>query len=71
MLSRTDKQVNLTSLAMHYLLIGEKEKCLNTLEQAYDSQFKPLPRVNAEPMFDSIRNDKRFVEIMRKIGLQK
>ena len=60
-----------TANAMFYLQIGEKEKALEYLEIALEHHDDNLPTVNADSTFDAIRNEKRFVEIMRKIGLQK
>jgi hypothetical protein len=57
------------SLAVFHLQIGEKEKALDYLENALTRHDVNLPLVNADSMFDSIRNEKRFVEIMNKIGL--
>ena len=61
----------LVTKAMLYLQIGEKEKALDFLEMALQKHAENLLTVNADSMFDSIRNEKRFAEIMRKIGLQK
>ena len=59
-----------TSNAMLYSQIGEKEKVLSNLELAFENHDENLPGINAEPTFDSIRNEIRFAEIVRKIGLK-
>jgi DNA-binding winged helix-turn-helix (wHTH) protein/TolB-like protein len=59
------------SLATAYLQLGEKEKALDYLEQALAQRAINLPLANVNPAFDSIRNEKRFEEVMRKVGLQK
>lgn len=59
------------TLAMTYLQLGEKEKALDYLEQAQEQRFQLLPRMNVDCAFDSVRGEKRFAEIIQKIGLQK
>ena len=59
------------TLAMTYLQLGEKEKALDYLEQALEQRFQWLPRANVDSVFDPIRGEKRFAEIIRKVGLQK
>lgn len=71
LLARTGNRANPVSLAMHYLLIDDKEKCLKTLEEAYETRAPAIPRIFAEPMFEPIREEPRFVAIVQKIGLKK
>lgn len=59
------------TLATTYCKLGEKEKALDYLEQALEQRFQWLPRANVDSVFDSIRGEKRFAEIIRKVGLQK
>lgn len=62
---------NSLALATFYLQIGEKKKTLDYLEKALDERDMFLPTANADFVFDSIRNEKRFNDVMRKIGLRK
>jgi DNA-binding winged helix-turn-helix (wHTH) protein/TolB-like protein len=62
---------NSLAISTFYLQIDEKEKALNYLEKALDERDMFLPTANADSVFDSIRNEKRFADVMRKIGLQK
>ena len=64
-------QENLVPKAAIYLQLGETEKALENLEAALTKRDESLPIVNADSRFDAIRNEKRFAEIIRKIGLQK
>ncbi len=57
--------------AMLYLQMNENKKALSLLETAFEKRDDSLPTVNGDSAFDPIRNEKRFIEIMRKIGLQK
>ncbi len=65
------KNPNPITKAMLYLQVGDNEKALDSLETALTQREIGLPAVNADSMFDPIRNEKRFVGIMRKIGLLK
>jgi tetratricopeptide (TPR) repeat protein len=62
---------NSFSLANFYSQIGDKEKALTYLEAAFGQHDDYFPTVNADPSFDSIRKEKRFSELMTKIGLRK
>lgn len=62
---------NSLALATFYLQIGEKEKALNYLEQSFDEREMFLPTANADSVFDPVRNEDRFRNLMKKIGLQK
>ena len=64
-------QENLVAKAAYYIQLGETEKALGNLENALAKRDETLPLINADQRFDAIRNEKRFVEIIRKIGLQK
>ncbi len=59
------------AISTFYLQLGEKEKALTALEQSLEKREHFLPTINADPIFNSIRTEKRFVEIIRKMGLQK
>ena len=61
---------NHLSLANFYAQIGENEKALSNLERAFAQHDDYLPTVNANPAFDPIRNEKRFVELMSKMRLR-
>lgn len=67
------KKVGSSSLALatFYLQTGENEKALNYVEQSYDEREMFLPTANADSVFDPIRNNERFRNVMQKIGLQK
>ena len=57
------------SLSRHYLITGEKEKSLDSLEKALEAKVFIMPFVAVDPLFDPIRSDPRFKEIIRKMNL--
>jgi TolB-like protein/Tfp pilus assembly protein PilF len=53
-----------------YLGLGENDEAFAWLEQAYKEQSNMLQFVKVHPFFDSIRGDPRFVDLVRRVGLE-
>ncbi len=54
---------------MNYAFLGDKEKALDNLEKAYESRVFLSVFVKADPVFDSLRSEPRYQEILRKMNL--
>jgi TolB-like protein/Flp pilus assembly protein TadD len=52
-----------------YLGLGNKDQAFYWLEQAYREQSNILQFVKSHPYFDSIRSDRRFADLVRRVGL--
>ena len=52
-----------------YAGLGEKSLAIEWLEKAYEARAPSLAYLNVEPMFDALRSDPRFQEILRRLGL--
>jgi tetratricopeptide (TPR) repeat protein len=52
-----------TQVAVVYEALGDKEQALDWLETAYEVGLKVYP------MYDSLRSEPRFVELMKRMGL--
>lgn len=50
-----------------YLGLGETEKVFEWLEKGFETRAVRLPWLMADPQFDSLRDDKRFLKLSRKI----
>jgi adenylate cyclase len=50
-----------------YLGLGETEKVFEWLEKGFDERAVRLPWLLADPQFDRLRDDKRFVKLAKKI----
>jgi tetratricopeptide (TPR) repeat protein len=57
------------SLARHYLLKGQKEKSIDSLEKAQQGKVFVMPFVAVDPLFDPLRSEPRFQDIIRKMNL--
>ncbi len=55
--------------AQIYTFLGDKEKALDNLEKAFESKAFLMVLVKAAPIFDSLRSEPRYQEILRKMNL--
>ena len=60
-------------LAFAWIAIGlnEREQALTWLEQAYSERDPHMTLLNADPVYDRLRADPRFIALVQKIGLGK
>jgi DNA-binding winged helix-turn-helix (wHTH) protein/tetratricopeptide (TPR) repeat protein len=56
-------------LAGTYAQLGDKDKAFEVLEEMYDRKAILLITLKREPSLDPIRDDPRFSELVRKVGL--
>ena len=66
-----DGYVPAFNLAIVYLGLGDRERALIGLEQAYSDHSQELEWAKMDKMFDPLRSEPRFVELMKKVGLDK
>ena len=58
-----------TDFAKVYLGLGDKEQAFAWLEKGYQQHDFWLTFLKGDPMFDSLRSDPRFQNLVRRIGL--
>jgi adenylate cyclase len=58
-------------IAIIYLGLGDKERALNGLEKAYEARLQWLTFLKVDRVFDPLRADPRFIELLKKVGLDK
>ncbi len=63
------KYVPALSFAMVYLGLGEKEQAFLWLEKAYDERTNSLAYLKVQAIWDPLRSDPRFADLVRRIGL--
>lgn len=56
------------NIARIYAAAGDRKRAFEWLETAYEGGNPDLIELNSEPVFDSIRDDRRFTHLMRRIG---
>jgi len=52
-----------------YIGLGDKDSAFSWLERAYEERSDDLGRLRVDPLFDSLRSDPRFQELIRRIGV--
>ncbi|HXN51969.1 MAG TPA: protein kinase [Candidatus Acidoferrum sp.] len=57
------------SIAEGYMRLGQKDKALEWLEKAYQEHDSGLVSIAVEPMFDPVRSEPRFKDIVRRMKL--
>jgi TolB-like protein/Tfp pilus assembly protein PilF len=68
-LKTTKEYVSPAELAVLYVGLGDKEGAIASLEKAYAAHDLQMQYLKIDPHYDSLRNDPRFVELMKKVGL--
>ncbi|MEZ5307740.1 MAG: winged helix-turn-helix domain-containing protein [Pyrinomonadaceae bacterium] len=58
-----------TALAGFYVMAGETEKALDELESGFELKTDELLVVNADPVFDPVRREPRFIALMKRVGV--
>ncbi len=55
--------------ALIYIGLGDKDQTFSNLEKAFDDRYFLMIWINGDPIFDSLRSDRRFADLLRRIGL--
>ncbi len=58
-----------TNIAFVYVVLGDKEKTFEWLEKAFQARETDLPRFRLGPTFDPIRDDPRYKDLIKQMGL--
>jgi TolB-like protein/DNA-binding winged helix-turn-helix (wHTH) protein/Tfp pilus assembly protein PilF len=57
-------------VAFVHVALGEHDKALASLEQAYEARSTWMPWIKVEPKFDPIRSDPRFMDLLKRLKLE-
>ena len=57
------------NMSLLHIALGNKDAAIKELNRAYDERTTNLRELKADPRFDTIRDDPRFQELYRKIGI--
>ena len=55
-------------IASFYAVLGDRERAFEWLERAYREHDPGIITLKAELMFDSLRSDPRFADLLRRVG---
>ena len=56
-------------VAVLYAGLNDRGQALDWMERAYEERSGGLLQIKADPIFDSIRSDPRFTDLLRRLGL--
>ena len=68
-LETSKEYVSPGELTVLYAALGEREQAFASLEKAYAAHDLQLQYLGADPSFDSLRDDARYKDLMRRVGL--
>jgi tetratricopeptide (TPR) repeat protein len=63
--------VSSLSLAMIYSALGDKEQALDRIEKGIEEREEKVAYIKVDPAFDSLHAEPRFIDVLKKIGLEK
>lgn len=66
---RRERSVDPMEFATAYVCMGNKSRALSFLEQAYAQHSSGLASLKVDPLFDPLRNERRFRDLLRRVGL--
>lgn len=59
------------SLLLAYSRTGQKEKAIELLQKAYSEHSNAVLQIKVDAMYDPLRGDPRFQELLRRVGLER
>jgi TolB-like protein/Flp pilus assembly protein TadD len=68
-LRATTEYVSPAELAILYVALGDKEGAFALLEKAYGDHDLQMQFLKVDPEYDSVRDDPRFQDLVRRVGL--
>jgi len=61
---------NAVGIGIIYAWMNEKEKAMDLLDKAYGMRSNFLSEIKVAKYFDPLRKEKRFIELLRKMGME-
>lgn len=59
------------SLLLAYSGTGQKEKAIKLLQKAYSEHSNAVLQIKVDAMYDPLRSDPRFQDLLRRVGLER
>ena len=64
-----NRNINSYAVASVYATLGDKDETIEWLNRGYDERAFSMFFLRVDPIFDGVRDDPRFQELLRRIGL--
>jgi tetratricopeptide (TPR) repeat protein len=64
------RHVSSSLFASLYMALGQKDQAFEWLDKAYSERSDELTALKIDPLWDELRPDPRFSELLQKIGLE-
>jgi len=68
--SARNNNIDAMNFAILYMRLGRYEDAMTSLKRAVDARETPIVQLKIDPVFDPVRNDSRFAELLSSIGLE-
>jgi serine/threonine-protein kinase len=68
-LETSKEYVSPTELSLLYVALGDREQAFRLLDKAYAAHDLQLGNIGVDASYDDIRDDSRFKELLRRVGL--
>jgi TolB-like protein/tetratricopeptide (TPR) repeat protein len=65
----TTSYVSPANIAIGYIGLDDKEAAFHFLEKGYEERSQGLTFLKTDPIFDPLRTDPRFADLLRRVGL--
>lgn len=66
-----NEYVSPLDFATSYAKLGDTDQAFTWLDKAYEERAPWLTNIKTDPVFEPLRSDLRFADLLRKIGLPK
>lgn len=64
------RYVSPDNFAIIYAGLGDKDRAFEWLEKSYEDRTRLILQLISRPMFDSLRSDPRYADLLRRMGLE-
>ena len=64
-----DRYTPALAFAVVHLGLGENDQALDWLDKAYEERFNRLAYLRREPVWDALRSEPRFIDLLRRINM--
>jgi serine/threonine-protein kinase len=65
------RQLAAANIAIGYIGLGDHDSALTWLESAYAEHSQALTYLKIDPVYDPLRSDRRFADLLQRVGLSR